>query len=297
MNKQRGQVILLLILVMTVALATGLSVIQKGLTDVSTSSKVEESQRAFSAAEAGIEKALNSSDCGVDGVNCNVNFLENNSSAEVFDSRLIPAIPPTGTQQSPLEYPPLLKNKIAHVWLADFDSTSNPPDAHYTQKSLDVYWGSQDQEDKAALEFTLIYFDSSDQKYKNRKWYLDQTVRPEPNNFDTSPNCIDPGHKVGTNEYRCHKKLGDGTGINNGPLQSGLMLLRARLLYNSKSQPFAVHAVGTCDKACSLPPQARELISQGTSGQTQRTVRLFQMPKVVPPYFDYAIFSVGEISK
>ena len=57
MNK-KGQILLALILVMTVALAIGLSVIQKSLVDVSTSTKVEQSSMAFSAAEAGIERSL-----------------------------------------------------------------------------------------------------------------------------------------------------------------------------------------------------------------------------------------------
>ncbi len=47
MNNQKGQLILILILVMTVALSIGLSIVQKSLVDVSTSSKVEQSSRAF----------------------------------------------------------------------------------------------------------------------------------------------------------------------------------------------------------------------------------------------------------
>ena len=58
MNNERGQIILVLVLVITVALAIGISVVQRSLSDISTSTKVEESSRAFSAAEAGIERAL-----------------------------------------------------------------------------------------------------------------------------------------------------------------------------------------------------------------------------------------------
>src|SRR3989339_1641784 len=75
-RRQAGQVILILILVMAVALAIGISVIQRSLSDISTSSKVEQSSRAFSAAEAGIEKALR-------GDATAVSFPENNSSATV----------------------------------------------------------------------------------------------------------------------------------------------------------------------------------------------------------------------
>jgi len=293
MKNQKGQVILVLILVMTVALAIGISVVQRSLSDISTSTKVEQSSRAFSAAEAGIEKALNCPTC----VTTSVNFSENQSGATVTNNSLIPCVPGssgcvqgTGSQQVALEYPPLAKEEVAHVWLADYTSTVNPPTVFYTQPTLDVYWGDPAAIDKAALELTLVYYASG--QYLSRKWYLDQIVRSPANNFE-QVTCIGNYSLAG---YQCKKTLGNNTGINNGPLPSGLMLLRARLLYNSTSQPFAVQAVGTC-ATCFLPPQARKIISTGTAGTTQRRVQLFQLDKVVPQYFDYAIFSAGDINK
>lgn len=293
MNKQSGQIILMLILVMTVALAIGLSIVQKSLTDVSTSTKVEESQRAFSAAEAGIEKALG-------GDLSPVLFQETASQAQAQDMGLQPVIPspnpepPVYHRQDPLEYPPLSKEEVAHVWLSDLNSISNPPSTHYTQNSLDIFWGSQDPEDKTALELTLIYHDGS--KYQSRKWYIDQTVRIPPNNFKLV-SCAG-GFKLSSSAYQCKVTIGASIGEQSDPvLPVGLMLLRARLLYNNTSQPFAVQAVGTCGPLCSIPPQARVLISTGTSGETQRKVKVFQLNKIVPPYFDYAIFSAGEIGK
>ena len=294
MKKQKGQVILVLILIMTVALAIGLSIVQKSLVDVATSTKVEQSSRAFSAAEAGIEKALQGSSCGI---NC-VSFTENSSKADVSNSGLIPGVPDAGASQDPLEYPPLAKEEIAHVWLAD--PKANLPncrseDVCYKQTTLDVYWGNS-VTDKAAIELTLVYYNGS--QYISRKWYLDQTDRNPTNRFDTTALCGDNKWTVGQNKYQCKKILGDSIGINNGLLQDRLMLIRARLLYNTTtSQPFAVQAVGTCGDDCSIPPQARVINSKGSSGETQRSVRVFQEYKVVPPYFDYAIFSAGAINK
>lgn len=294
MNK-KGQIILVLILVMTVALAIGLSVIQKSLIDVSTSTKVEQSSRAFSAAEAGIERVLQRS-----GIT-NIAFPENDSAAKIADTGLIPCIPGStgcaqvaGTQQAPLEYPPLSKEEIAQVWLADYTSTTGsvPPNCgpnikcHYIQNALDVYWGNS-KADRAALELTLIFYNGS--KYTSRKWYLDhQSASRNPlNSFEQIP-CND----TTLSAYLCRKTL------QFSPQEAtGAILVRARLLYNSASQPFAVQAVGNCGADCSLPPQARALESIGTSGETQRKVRVFQLNKVVPFWFDYAIFSAGEISK
>lgn len=281
-KNESGQAILALILIMTVALAIGLSVVQKSLVDVSTSTKVEESSRAFSAAEGGIEKALQLK------TNTSVDF-DNSSNAKVTDSGLIPAIPTSGIQD-PLEYPPLAKEEVAHVWLANFDSTGNPPTEVYKQNSLDVYWGDPTVSDKAALELTVVYYDNTLSQYKSQKWYLDQILRDPDNKFDRTASCPPAGIKPpsGVVAYQCKKNLPS--------LPSGLMLVRARLLYNSTSQPFAVQAVGT-GAGHYIPPQARIFISTGVSGETQRKVRVFQIPKVVPPYFDYAIFSLGEIRK
>lgn len=285
--RQAGQVVLILVLVMTVALAIGISVVQRSLSDISTSSKVEQSSRAFSAAEAGIEKALNGDSSGIAA-----GTFDNQATATVTGNDLIPSIPPTGVRQDPLEYPPLAKEETAHVWLADFNTGAE----HYKQTSLDIYWGDSDT-DKAALELTLIYHDGS--KYVSRKWYLDHPiVRTPANNFEqvSCPGNIVKTYLDGTlsKTYQCGKT------ISSLP-SSGLMLIRARLLYNTSSQPFAVQSSVTCPSLpCgdySIPPQARRLTSTGTAGQTQRKVQLFQVMKVVPPYFDYAIFSAGDINK
>lgn len=291
---QKGQIILVLILIMTVALAIGLSIVQKSLVNVSTASKVEQSSRAFSAAEAGVEKALKG-DTTLQSFSGSLSSIK-----EITDTGLKPAVAAAGTRQAVFEIEsPLAKEDIAHVWLADLNSSSNPPAAFYdppspNPRTLDVYWGNSST-DKAALELTLVYFDGT--SYKSRKWYLDDisATRNPPNGFDTV-SC--PGtYQFGTNTYQCKKTLGDGTGVNNASLPSGLMLIRARLLYNTTPQLFAVQAAGTCGSACSLPPQARTIFSTGSSGETQRRIKVFQKNKVVPQFFDYAIFSAGEITK
>ncbi len=288
-KRQSGQAILALILIMTVALAIGLSVVQKSLVDVSTSTKVEESSRAFSAAEAGIEHALRGG-----SITSLPDLGDNNATiTSITGGNLIPTIPAANTRQDSLEYPPLAKEEIAHVWLADFTLGTNPPDEFYKQTSLNIYWGDPKATDKAALELTIVSFDGS--KYISNKFYLDNsTIAPRGNNFDTNTICPVGGiSDVGVNKYQCSKII---TGLS-----PKLMLIRARLLYNSTSQPFAVQATypcgGTSGNNCFIPPQARILTSTGISGETQRRVQVFRLDKVVPPYFDYAIFSLGAISK
>lgn len=292
---EKGQVILILILVMTVALAIGLSIVQKTLIDVSNASKVEQSARAFTAAEAGVEKALQAS--SVCGDNC-ISFTENNSRANVVDAGLTPVIATLNNRQAALEYPPIAKEDVAQVWLADFTSVGNAPAEFYNpspDRELDVYWGNSSDSDKAAIELTLVYF-GTDSKYNSRNWYLDSIPR---NNGFNLMNCS--GYTIGANYYKCKVTLGssssDPTFSTKGALPAGLMLIRARLLYNASSQPIAFQAVGICGTSCSLPPQARSIQSTGLSGETQRKVKVFQQNKVVPLLFNYALFSASEISK
>src|SRR3989338_8894129 len=108
MRNERGQVVLILVLVMTVALAIGISVIQRSLSDVSSSSKVEQSSRAFSAAEAGIEKAIQTGNPIVGGIP-----LNNNSTIEGVDAKRIPEA------TKALEFKSIAKEEMAQVWLAD----------------------------------------------------------------------------------------------------------------------------------------------------------------------------------
>lgn len=301
MSKQKGQIIVTLILVMTVALAIGLSIIQRSLTDVSTSTKVEQSARAFSAAEAGIEKAIQANSDITSPIP-----LGNEAFIQDVQKNAVPAVPDAGNRQLPLEdLHPLAKDEISQVWLADLYSTSNPPAAFYTQNSLDIFWGRQNiasADDKPAIEIKVIEYSSG--VYSTRPFYLDpNSSRVSSNNFtDVSSGCSDTSAgittTVGVNrKFYCRWTL---TGLN-----PTLMLLRARILYSRDDQPFAVQAVGnrgvgncpSSPPACWLPLQERIFISTGISGETQRRVQVSRRDKVVPPYFDYAIFSAGEIKK
>lgn len=285
MSNDKGQVLVLLIVIITVALATGLSIIQKSVSDIATASKIEQSSRAFSAAEAGIERALQGDS------DPNVSFPSNNSQAVVSDQGLQPPVAESGTQQEPLEYPPLAKEDVVQVWLAD--PAAPLPDCAgftcYKQSGLDIYWGNS-ATDKAALVLTLVYYEGGQYK-ENKKWYLDNSQSAYVGNGFEKVNCLG-NYTVGLNRYQCKKT------ITSLPLPPAvLMLMRARLVYNSSNQPFALRATGTCGSDCSLPPQARKIYSTGNSGETQRRIMVFQEKNVVPYFFDYAVFSAGDINK
>ncbi len=281
-RKQSGQVLLILLLVMTVGLGIALSVIGRSLSDISSSTKLEQSTRAFSVAEAGIERALRGDTNGV-------NFTDNSSQATVYDSGLLP-----GNGQA-LEYPPISKEEIAQFWLANPATT--PPTNYYTQSSINVYWGTTNlaPADQAALEITVVYLSGT--TITSKKYYLDpNSSRAATNGFSAPTNCSNSGNVIATTlgvgrMFYCRSTL-DLTGM-----APNLYLARMRLLYTSISQSIAFVPVGTCGSACSLPPQAETFTSIGSSGDTQRALQLSTFQKVVPFYFDYAIFSQADIKK
>ena len=278
-KSQRGQIILILLLVMTVALGIGLSIVQRSLTDISTSTKVEQSSRAFSAAEAGIEKAIK-------GDLTAVSFPDAQSSAATSVS--LPEF------NQALEYPPIGKEEIAHFWLADLTSTLNPPPAYYTQGSIDIYWGTPGlpASDQAAIEINVVHYPAG--TYQTKKFFYDPVGSRRGENGFSDPGACSSFTIATTSgpsrSFFCRVNL-SFAGLGNR------MVLRTRLLYTGVSQPIVLQPLGGCGKDCSLPKQAKIYTAIGSSGETQRTVQLFTLDKVVPFYFDYAIFSAGPIEK
>src|SRR5690242_2552024 len=116
---QKGQAIIILLLIMLVGLTVGLAITQRSLSDLSTSNKVEQSSRAFNAAEAGLEQALKvpCPSPNPDG-SCSlapIDFADNGSSATSIS--VSPKLP---QDSAALEYPqPIGKEGFAHIWLAN----------------------------------------------------------------------------------------------------------------------------------------------------------------------------------
>ncbi len=133
--------------------------------------------------------------------------------------------------------------------------------------------------------------------YQSYKSYIDNPSAERGssgNGFDTSrATCT--GFTLRNATYQCITRLDMSFIPQDGISRS--ILIRARMLYNASSQPFAVQAIGTCGQDCSLPPQSRSITSTGVSGEAARKVQVIQTYKVVPPYFDYAAFAAGTISK
>jgi hypothetical protein len=313
---QKGQVVIVMLLIMVVALALGLAIVGHSITDISTSTRTEDSARAYSAAEAGIERALVSTVNMVAAPTPVV--LDNRAQAQTSWNR---DLPKTG---SALEYPPFGKESFAHFWLAKTinpDSNGRDVVKHYDQDSIDLYFGLAqnyqntplDQDNQPAVEVHVVL--ARGNIYESRKFYIDSfngTGGGRSSNGFTGCNQVDRDGDVGG--YSVSTVTNNNTAASNFYCRATLtyrvpgdagnvypVLARVRILYSNLVHPVALKPIDSCagstQDRCSLPPQVSVYSSKGVSGNTQREIELFQQRNVVPYMFDYVLFSSGQIKK
>lgn len=131
---QRGQILIVTVFVLVVALTVGLSVVTRSITTIRTSAEEDNSQKAFSAAEAGIERALTSNA----GTTLTGNLAGDNSSYSVQTSLL------TGDEILANNGNFILKDDPVDIWLSDY---STDPTRSYLNpwpaagsRVLSIYW-------------------------------------------------------------------------------------------------------------------------------------------------------------
>ncbi len=304
---QKGQTIIILLLVVVIALGIGLTVVGRSITEISTSTKTEESTRAFAAAEAGIERALSRNSGIGQGSAGNLSLgssdLTNQSSADVSWNPLLP------DTSLALEYPPFGKESFAQVWLADpIHSTNGYPNASYNQNNFDIYFGKIDDtyyaanpDQKPAIEVVVVYRDGNN--FNSISNFYDSYSGTNPssrNNSFSGCAALKPASIV-TNQnsnsgriFYCQVHI-TGFPYNVGANQYPVMA-RIRVLYSNISHPVALQPTG----GSSLPRQVAIFTSTGESGGAQKTIRtiqVFQQKSVMPNLFNYALFSAGALNK
>src|SRR3989338_3351838 len=114
-KNEKGQAFLIVVLVMVVALTVGLSVASRTVTNLRTTAEEENSQRAFSAAEAGIEKALKT------GPISSPLDLGNNASIES-----VQIVGVSGTEFLLNGGNPVLQDDGFDLWLSSYPDYTNP---------------------------------------------------------------------------------------------------------------------------------------------------------------------------
>jgi len=275
----KGQTLLITVLVLTIALTVVLSLIRRTTMDVRTTGQLEESARAFSAAEAGIEDALKNkvSKTGV--------TIQSGNGSAIFDTTYTDL---TGSSSVFTYASSTAKGEVATIWLAPHDA-NNILDESGTGSycavneacPIEVCWDqppllpSETVAVKPAVEVGILY-------KKNGAYGV---VR-----FAYDPDTARTGNKFTT---------ASGTGCGGMysqavtfPAGSGLPLaLRLRPYYNQTTFSVSPSAGRT------LPPQGFVVSSTGKTetGVTRKIVvkRNYDSPASI---FDFVLYSNTTIS-
>lgn len=269
---EKGQILLVVVLTMIVALTVGLSIASRIVTEVKLSKQNEESQRAFQAAEAGIEQTIKAGT----GVGTSNSPKDAGNNASFYTAFLA-----SSGQTIVINKGNDVDQGVgADVWLSDYNSDPaqnfQNPMGGGVQVTTTLYWGSQEQNScnstggdavEPALEVVLLTSAPAIQRFV----------------FDTS-DCAALGRISGSNITT--GGAGDiVSGIsfkNKATLQfTNGLIMKVIPIFNSG--PVALVSSGP-----DFPSQGSAVESTGNSGDTVRKVVYYkslpQMPLEVFPY-------------
>ena len=267
-KNQRGQTLLIVVLVMVVVLTMGLAVASRSIIGMRTSTEQSESQKALSAAEAGIEQALTetviSSEDPISGT------LDNNATFKRTASLV------KGASFNLNGGNIVAKDEGFDVWLSDYSTESSLIYSNPWSGKLIIRWGedSSDACKNAALEIVVLSGEKDNPTLT--KYAVDPCgKRAEANSF-TSKELASVVEKNGKTYY-----YASSITINNG------FLARIIPLYYSSS--IGVEGgTGTLP----LPPQGSVIESTGTVNETTRKVTVFRgYPRLPSELFQYSLFT------
>lgn len=255
--------LLVVVLTMIVALTVGLSVAARTITNLKISKQNEESQRAFQAAEAGVEQSLQSSQ-GTSSLQFSNNAkYTTNATISQGASFLL-----NGGDK-------VDQDTGIDVWLSTYPDFSNPVSGNIT-----FYWTTSNQTScdtsggasvVPALE--IVVLSGSKISPTLTKYFYDACANRRANNFASTPGS---GGALDGETFASAVTITVSNGI----------IVRVVPIYNSGKMGVA-GAGGLV-----LPSQGTVVESVGTSGETVRKVKYFSShPQIPLEIFPYSIIS------
>jgi len=268
MNKEKGQAALVILLLMAVASTIGLVMSRNVTTDIQMTKVQEESTRAFSAAEAGIEAEL-------------YNWRTGGTTAPSVEGADITTVTENWGEDQTLFITQTVKNgSFAVIWLTDHreDGSFNTTTRFFTGNSVNLCW-----EEEAGVELVLFYKNAAG-VYKTQRWAFDSNAAGHDNNFD-SPDIMNCSQAA---EFS--NPVGKNIGLPGSP---AIPLFVVAKVYYANSR-IAAEAVG----GDFFSSQGIKITSTGTvvSGDDQvvsRRLRIFQTWDLPPFVFLEPLFSSG----
>lgn len=290
---QRGQALLIILLIMAVGLTVVLSTVSRSVTDISVTTYEEESLRAFSAAEAGIEEALLQKTVGnpppVDvepGVTYDLDITDDTQTGKQF------------------RYPKdLVSGEVATFYLAsvdpngDFNCSTKPC---FTKNLVNICWGDPGSPTVPAIEI-MYYYDltaastlSNDfSSLRVKRYAIDRSSR----GFFTPPNvgggCNFSGDLF---QYRHRINVNNNIGGACSSTVGCSIVVKVRMYYAQSSDPQKV-GIWSSGPSDDLPSQGFIIDSVGEVGESTRRINVLEGIANNPNFFDAAVFSAADLIK
>ncbi len=267
--KQSGQILLITLLVMAVGTTIALSLLARTTQDLSISRQIEESSKAFSAAEAGVEAALKSGS-GSGGA-------QTLTSGISYDVTVASIGGATGVYAFPKKTP---KGVTETLWLVNHDPVSgalieSPP--YYTALTLELCWSSETV--TPALVVSILYKEQTDGSYQVAKLAFD----PDNSRGNNFTNVGASGNHCGQNNVYNKQIIFPLNNIT--PSVDTLLALRIRPVY-SDTQLYVDSG------SQQLAEQGKQIVSTGqTTTGVNRKILVYQQYRSASSLFDASIYS------
>jgi len=279
---EEGQILLIVVLIIIGFSTIGLSIVSRTITSIRTSTEEAESQKALSAAEAGIERAIQgSTPIAVEGSNPSNNSSYSTSFTQIQSSSFLI----NGGNLIP-------KDEGADIWFADHDANGNPIVSSALSPSfVYLYWGLPSEtcgtnNAPAAIQAIIV---TSDQAAVTHRFAYDPCSRG--NNF-ASPDT--GSFNIGGKTFMYATPQGGQNDLAKGGNIKKIVFIRVIPIYKD-----AVVGVSTCNRGGNncptpLPSQGYVISSTGTSGAASRKITIFKgYPQTYLPYLSYGLFVVN----
>lgn len=273
-KNQKGQALLVVVLVMVVILTIGLSVAARTIVNLRTSTEEENSERAFSAAEAGLERAL---------ISTSTSSITDSSLGN--NAKFTADITPISGTQIPINNGTLIsQDSGSDLWMVPHNPDGSPNyfSAPPWSGFFTVYWGRDTTGDcnNAAVEVIVLMGTSASSMSSQHYAFDPCAARRGSNNFQNTG----PGGTVGSEPaYLYSARIPAAGNLSN------VQMARIIPLYHNDY-------IGVVASA-NLPEQGRTVSSTGAvgipgnPGETKRKITVFKgWPSLPDEYFQYVVF-------
>jgi hypothetical protein len=291
--RESGQALVLVLLSLSVVLTVVLFLLSRSITDVSVSSGQAESVRAFSAAEAGIEKTL------IVGTGSGL--------TQIGDATYTASVSEFAEGAKTFNYPsPLISGDVMTTWFVAHDSNGNTicnaTHPCFTGNTLKICWGNSGSAASLATTPAIemsVFYETTPGNLSTikiaRSAFDPNSGRIASNSFSPvdSGVCQIEGVNFAFQKTITFSSLGIPAASYGN--QNGLIFARIKLLYNTD----IAHIIGTDVNISGnsiLPSQGQGIVSTGTAGTSNRKINVFQgWPEF--PFGGSVMFSPTGITK